>query len=206
MRRTERMDKVKLLLIVAMLVNLDIQAVAQNKLIDLSLQTKFYPAGSIYGIRLERQAGAANTVALMAGYNVLYHGDLGEHENEWGGGPGISFSYRHYKGENYTGWFYGAMLDLYYNHVKFEDNKNTPQEIRGSHDVFVIQPLAEIGYMIPLKNKPYRFGPYLSFGWEINTAYANAKSPNPSDISDPKSGEGSIIILGFTFGKVLGSR
>lgn len=58
-----------------------------TQFIDLSLQTKFYPAGSIYGLRAERKVDSKNSLSLMVAYNILYHRDLGVHQDERGGAP-----------------------------------------------------------------------------------------------------------------------
>ena len=149
------------------------------------LSYKVYPAGMIFGVRGDRLIGSKNSLSLMVGYNRARHQDFGVHEDERGGGPGISIGYRRYLKNNRTGPYLGLNQDFWMNKIDWRDNIGQTNELSGTTDILVVQPTAEAGWSFVFKDK-WVLTPNIAFGMEINTMQEG------EDV-----GEGAILLIGI---------
>lgn len=163
-----------------------------SALFDLTLEWQTYPAGTIPGLRAEWSIGAKSGVHLRAGYNIVRHRDLGIKDDERGGGFGFSLGYRRFLREGHRGWHGGLRCDLWFNSVEWTDKIDQPDEIKGTTEVTVLQPTAEVGYLFSLKNG-WIFTPSIALGAEINIV-----------VDGQEVGEGAILLIGLQFGKRFG--
>ena len=158
---------------------------AQNSW-QLGAEIQGYPAGFIVGIRSDYNWKHHQSINMRLGYNFAYHRDLGVHENEEGGGPGFSFGYTYYFGENHKGFHLGVRGDIWHNTIDWMDNIGTVDEVSGSTEIIVLQPTLVGGYQFLMANDHFVLTPQLGFGWEINV------NQNGEDV-----GEGAIFLFGF---------
>ncbi|MCB0625730.1 MAG: hypothetical protein KDC43_17875 [Saprospiraceae bacterium] len=158
---------------------------------DLSFEFQAYPTGLLPGIRLERGFDDHHALHLRAGYNWVRHRDLGEWDDERGGGFGGTLGYRFYLGEGRQNWFFGARSDLWFNQIDWQDLDDDGNLLaEGTSDIVVLQPTAEAGYLFTFGNDSWLFAPSLGFGLEINV-----------QTEGEEVGQGAILLLGFTLGK-----
>ena len=129
------------------------------------------------------EVGLSNKSALnlRVGYNMVKHGDLGKHDDERGGGTGLSIGYRKYLKTDGNGFLYGLRSDLCFNSV---DCTNDTPKVTGNTKVTVFQPTATIGYQFGSTNT-LMITPTVSIGAEIN--FSTKGEP---------VGEGVIALLG----------
>ncbi len=159
--------------------------------LELGVEIQAYPTGLIPGIHIEYGLTEQSGLQGRIGYNIVRHRDLGEHEDERGGGFGGTLGYRYYFKPSRTGIMLGFRSDLWRNEIDWKDNIGAIDEIIGKTKVTVLQPTAELGYVF-LLNNGLIFLPTISLGAEINIETDGA------DV-----GQGAIILLGVTVAKRL---
>ncbi|MEM1322638.1 MAG: hypothetical protein AAGG75_20405 [Bacteroidota bacterium] len=160
--------------------------------VDLGIEFQAYPTGLMPGVRAEFGLDDKQAVHIRLGYNIVRHRDLGEHDDERGGGFGGSLGYRRYFGAERSGWFAGVRGDVWFNDVDWKDNIGEVDEVRGNTDVVVVQPTAEAGYRFGFGERWF-FAPSIALGAEINIKTEGA------DV-----GQGAVLLLGFSIGKRIG--
>jgi hypothetical protein len=137
-------------------------SVCQGKVLKLGVELQGYPTGFIPGVRADMYLSEFSKVHFRAGYNIVRHGDAGEHQDERGGGPGATIGYDILP-INHR-WTIGLRTDLWFNKVDWSDI----QPVRtGSTDVTVLQPTVQVGFRLPA-GESVEFVPTLSFGYEFN--------------------------------------
>lgn len=161
--------------------------------IDIGPEVQAYPTGILSGVRADFGFKEFNTIHLRVGYNLVRHRDLGEHEDERGGGFGFSLGYKRYFKPGFQKWFLGLRSDLWFNDIDWKDNIGLINEIRGNTDVTVFQPTLEGGYTLLMGEGKWFFSPSIAFGAEINV-----------DTDGAEVGQGAILLVGFSIGKRFG--
>ncbi|MEZ5038940.1 MAG: DUF3575 domain-containing protein [Saprospiraceae bacterium] len=162
---------------------------SQNQVFDFGIEFQAYPTGLIPGLRLEKGFAEQHAVHLRLGYNWLRHQGYGVHEDERGGGLGFTLGYKYYFKEGFERWFLGVKNDIWWNEVDWKDQLGTANEISGTSNITVVQPTLEAGFTL-MAGENWTFSPSLAFGYEVNVKTKGAPT-----------GEGPIVLLGFTFGK-----
>lgn len=145
-----------------------------------------YPTGLIPGVRIENQINDNTIVHLRLGLNIFNHRDLGVHDEEKGYGYGFSLgASRALKNPKFV---LGIRNDFWFNKVDWTDNIS-PGKVSGHTKITVVQPTAEMTYLMNTKNWSIR--PSVAFGleWNVKT-------------NGEPTGEGPIILLGFVIGKL----
>ncbi len=156
---------------------------AQRKTLKLGIELQGYPTGFIPGLRVDLFFSDYAKVHLRAGYNLVRHGDAGEHDDERGGGPGVSVGYDVLPFTSHR-WMVGIRSDLWLNKVDWYDLSTGNIKVTGTTHVTVLQPTAQAGYRIPI-HEGLEIWPTLSFGYEINV-----------DTRGAAVGHGPIILIG----------
>lgn len=162
---------------------------AQDRVFDLGFEFQAYPTGLIPGLRLESGFGEQHAVHLRLGYNWLRHQGYGVHEDERGDGFGFTLGYKYYFKPGFERWFLGIKNDIWWNEVDWMDNIGQSDEISGTTNITVVQPTLEGGIALPV-GENWFFSPTIAFGYEINVV-----------TKGEPTGEGAILLLGFTFGR-----
>lgn len=131
-----------------------------------------YPAGKILGLTFEYGSKSNFYHHFRLGYNSTNRKDFSDfHDNEKGGGPGLSLGSRYYFMEQERlGFFAGLRTDLWYMGIKWKDYKPDTKIVSrsGKSQILVFQPTIEIGYFLNVAKGPYRIGFGMSNGREIN--------------------------------------
>jgi len=153
-------------------------------------ELQIYPTGLLPGMTMDMPMGEKWLLNLKAGYNIVRHRDLGEHEDERGGGFGFSGGILYRLHEK---WWLGARNDVWFNTIDWKDNIDQVNEISGTTDVTVIQPTAMLQYVI--QKDDWFFRPSIAFGVEVNV------KTEGSDV-----GEGPILLVGITASRVIGKK
>ncbi len=151
-----------------------------------SIEFQAYPTGLIPGIRIQKAINDKGMLHIRSGYNLVDHRDLGEHEDETGGGLGGTIGYDHFINENYLGWFFGPRVDLWFNTIDWKDNIGEVTEVTGTSDVIVMQPTLEAGYRFQLGSGDTYLSPTVALGMEINVK-----------TEGEEVGQGVILLLGI---------
>lgn len=162
----------------------------KDKAIDVSAGLQVYPTGFIPGIHIEWGLNQKSALVTRVGYNVVRHRDLGEHEDERGGGFGFTLGYRRYFKDVKEGFSLALKSDLWFNDVDWKDFIDEPNEVSGQTDVTVLQPTLEAAYFIKLGTNNWFFVPSLALGAEINIRTVGAEV-----------GQGAILLAGVRLGK-----
>ena len=147
-------------------------------------------AGFITGVRGDFVFSPHWSGNLRAGYNFARRRDLGEHDDETGGGPGLSFGARYYFRENYQGLFLGFRSDLWLMDIDWEDEIPNAEPEMGTTDITVVQPMAEGGYTFLFGQGGWSVSLKVSLGFEVNVK-----------TKGEEVGEGPISLLGLTLNK-----
>jgi hypothetical protein len=156
---------------------------------EIGLTHQQYPTGTIPGATFTLPVGNQNALQLRVGYNIVYHGDAGVHENEEGGGLGFSPAWLHSFKEDRSGLYIGGRLDIWFNGIDWADNIGAANEVNGMTDIVVVQPTAILGYRLNLGDK-FVLTPELAVGAEINA------------IQDGEDvGQGAILLMGITLAR-----
>lgn len=172
---------------------LSLEAWGQKPEFDaLGIEAQLYPAGYILGIRYDRSIADQWTVNSRVGYNFARRRDLGEHDNEEGGGLGGGLGVRYYVKPEFQGIFLGARLDLWEMDIDWRDDGPPGPSRIGTTEIFVLQPLIEGGYTFALADGNWLIAPKISLGYEINIQ---------SDGEDV--GEGAISLIGVSIQRRL---
>lgn len=162
---------------------------SQNPL-DISVEYQTYPTGQMPGLQISKGFNEKNAVHLRVGYNRVRHGDAGVHDDERGGGWGFTLGYRRYFKEDFQGFLVGVRNDFWFNNLDWKDNIGEEEEIKGTAEIIVIQPTAQVGYSWKF-GSDWIFSPTASLGYEINLGEGEGE-----DV-----GEGMIMLIGIEFGK-----
>jgi hypothetical protein len=149
----------------------------------IGLQVQGYPAGVITTLRGGLEIDPQQEISLRVGYNLTRRGDFGEHDNEEGGGPGFSLGYRYYVKDKLDGFFLGARTNLWFLEIDWRDDDPL---LRGTTDITVLQPTAEVGYNLVGGRSSWLFAPVVSLGWELNVR-----------TDGEEVGEGAIFLAGI---------
>ncbi|MCB0600814.1 MAG: hypothetical protein KDC28_06285 [Saprospiraceae bacterium] len=128
-------------------------------------EVQVYPTGVIPTIAIEH-ASFHDALNIRFGYNLVNHRDLGVQDDERGGGFGGSLAYFYFLKDYGRGLFVGGRADLWRNTIKWKDQVGTPQEVRGTSKIFVLQPTALAGFAWDFG--PVQFRPNVAFGAELN--------------------------------------
>jgi len=160
----------------------------------IGLESQAYPAGVITTLRGGLEITNQQELSVRVGYNYTYRGDFGVHDNEEGGGPGFSLGYRYYVENELDGFFIGARANLWFLEIDWRDTRimcgTIPpcfdEVVRGTTDITVFQPTAEIGYNLLSGRSSWMLAPVLGFGWEFNVR-----------TDGEEVGEGSILLGGL---------
>jgi hypothetical protein len=157
---------------------------------DVGVEFQAYPTGLIPGVRGDLYWGEHSGANVRLGYNWIRHGDAGVHEDERGGGVGVSAGYRRFLRTDFSGFFFGGRSDFWYNRLDWKDNIGKPNELTGESKVFVLQPTIEAGYLFLFADDKWFFTPAASFGIEINVA-----------TKGEETGQGLILLGGVAVGR-----
>ena len=139
---------------------------AQGKTFKIGVEFQAYPTGAIPGIRADMFLSDYSKVHIRLGYNIVRHGDAGEHQDERGGGPGATLGYDILPAANHR-WTLGLRADLWYNQVDWYDIPDSGAKVQGKTDVTILQPTIQAGFRLP-SGERLEFIPTLAFGYEIN--------------------------------------
>jgi hypothetical protein len=184
-------NRTLILLVLVGLFGGSLTSIAQSfKPMSVGIELQGYPAGFITGIRGDFIFSSHWSGNIRAGYNFARRGDLGEHDDENGGGPGISLGTRYYFREKYQGLFLGARLDLWLMEIDWQDEIPNAEPEQGTSNITVVQPMVEGGYTFLLGAGGWSLTAKVSLGFEINV-----------QTSGEEVGEGSISLLGVTLNK-----
>ena len=156
----------------------------QGKTLKLGIELQGYPTGAIPGVRADLFFSDFSKAHVRVGYNIVRHGDAGEHDDERGGGPGFTLGYDILPLASHR-LTVGARCDLWFNQVDWYDILPDDSRIEGTTDVTVLQPTAQAGYRIPFGEK-VELLPTLALGYEINIKTDGAEV-----------GHGLILLAGF---------
>ena len=156
----------------------------------LGLEVQAYPTGIIPGLRIQKAINEKGMLHLRGGYNLVDHRDLGEHEDETGGGFGGTVGYDHFIQTDYSGWFFGPRVGLWFNSIDWKDNIGEANELRGTSDIIVLQPTLEAGYRFQLGSGDIYLAPTAAIGMEINV------KTDGEDV-----GQGAIFLIGVLLSK-----
>lgn len=162
-------------------------------LLGIGAEIQGYPAGFILGIRGDVALKSNWTANAILGYNFARRGDLGENDDEKGGGAGFSLGSHYYFRENFQGFFIGPRIDFWFMEIDwFNDVLTIGPRYEGTTKIKVLQPLAEGGYTFLLGEGGWSLTAKVSLGFEINVK------------TDGKEvGEGPISLLGATLTRRL---
>lgn len=155
----------------------------QGKTLKVGVEAQAYPTGFIPGVRGDLYLSEFSKVHLRIGYNVVRHGDAGEHDDERGGGFGFSAGYDILPSASHR-WTIGVRSDLWFNEVDWSDDLESGGMASGTTNVTVLQPTLQGGYRIPVSER-IELIPTAAFGFEINVRTRGAEV-----------GQGPILLLG----------
>ena len=150
---------------------------------DLSLELQAYPTGFIPGISIDHHINTKHVIYGRLGFNIFNHRDLGVQEKEEGSGYGITIGYKRYLNTSQTGWRIGVKNDFWRNTVDWESGLLT-----GETKLVVLQPTAEVSYVIQKNN--FVITPSVALGYEWNV-----------ETKGEPTGEGLILLVGVQLGR-----
>lgn len=143
-----------------------------------------YPAGFVAAAQARKQLGDGATFFLRGGYNFTDRQDFGERDNEEGEGPGVGIGYRQdITPMRSSSWFWGVRADVWWLEIDWRDSALG----RGTTDVTVFQPAAELGYRV-WQQDGGAMEYAASLGAEINV-----------ETDGEEVGEGAILLVGVTW-------
>lgn len=174
----------KLVLLVTVNVFFTLTMSAQGKTLKIGAELQGYPTGVIPGLRADLYFSDAAKIHARAGYNIVRHGDAGEHDDERGGGFGFTLGYDILPFASHR-WTFGVRSDLWFNEVDWYDIQPDDSRISGTSNVTVLQPTLQAGYRIPFGEK-VELLPTLAFGYEFNVRTEGAEI-----------GHGAILLAGI---------
>lgn len=154
----------------------------------IGVEAQVYPTGVIPGVRVQKAINDKGMLHIRGGYNLVDHRDLGEHEDESGGGFGGTIGYDHFVQTDYYGWFFGPRVGLWFNSIDWKDNIGEANELTGTSDIIVLQPTLEAGYRFQLGAGDFYLAPTVALGMEINVK-----------TEGEEVGQGAVFLLGVLF-------
>jgi len=157
---------------------------AQGKTLKLGFEAQGYPTGFVPGLRGDLFISDFSKVHLRLGYNIVRHGDAGEHQDERGGGFGLTLGYDLIPTTNHR-WTVGLRTDLWFNKIDWYDVQETGEERHGESRVKVLQPTIQGGFRLPAGAR-FEFIPTIAFGYEVNIV-----------TKGEEIGQGPILLLGL---------
>ncbi len=152
--------------------------------VDIGGEIQIYPAGFIVAGRTMFNLSPGGNLLFRAGYNFAQRQNFGEHDNEKGGGPGISAGYRYYLNRQSKGLFMAVRTGLWFMNIDWKDRPDTGSPRTGETFIMVVQPTLAAGYQYLTNNQKWAFGISGAFGVEWNVI------TNGEDV-----GQGGISIL-----------
>lgn len=153
--------------------------------VTLNAEFQAYPTGIIPGVRIEKQVNEKTNIHLRLGLNIFDHRDLGVHDEETGSGFGFTLgASRALRNPKFS---LGLRNDFWFNTVDWSDNTQ-PGKIAGQTKITVVQPTAELTYLINTNKLSIR--PSAAFGLEWNVL-----------TEGEPTGEGPILLIGVIIGK-----
>ncbi len=159
----------------------------QSRSTTYGVELQQYPTGFQPGLFVSFPLAELTSIDLRVGYNLVWHGSTGVHDDERGGGFGFSLGYLRSFLSPDDGLFSMGRVDGWFNRVDWRD-KAAPADLMGTTDLIVIQPSFLLGYRFPLASQ-MSISPTLAFGWEFNVR------EDGEDI-----GEGAILLWGVRLG------
>jgi len=108
-----------------------------------------YPVGWQGGLVATYPLMEDDDFVFRLGYNYSDRGDNGEHDDEYGGGPGVGVgAYHYFSPRDDNGWMVGARLDFWWLTIDWEDlPRGTTPGVKGTTETFTVQPMVEGGYV-----------------------------------------------------------
>jgi len=161
-----------------------------NSFKSVGVEIQAYPAGAIFGIRSDLSFSNHLSGNLRLGYNLARRRDLGEHDDERGGGLGGSLGARYFFKEDFHGFFLGLRCDLWLLDIDWVTERPGDEDLTGTSDITVLQPMAEGGYTFLLGDGNWTITPKISLGYEINVKTGGEEV-----------GEGAISLLGVSLSR-----
>jgi len=149
-------------------------------------EIQVYPTGWMPGVRIQKGIDAYSFVSFRIAANIFDHRDLGVQEKEKGNGLGFSLGYHRNIIKNNDHLILGIKSDFWWNSNDWENSPGSGKPISGTSDIVVIQPTAELGYLIGSKENKFNLIPSIAFGFEINV-----------ETKGEPVGEGLILLLGL---------
>lgn len=168
--------------VLLLVVFIPVQSTAQY--LDAGIELQQYPTGTVLTLRMNAPSSKALEATFRLGANIIYHRDLGVHDNEQGLGFGFSVGGRYWLNEEKHGLHVGVRSDFWYNRIDWYDDLEGGGRVDGQSDVFVVQPTAFVGWDLGL-NDSWRLVPSVALGAEIN-AWQDGED----------TGQGAILLLG----------
>ena len=129
---------------------------------ELGPELQWYPAGLIPGIQFSLNLSDHHSIHTRVGYNIADRKDFGKHDDEQGGGAGITLGYRYFFKPEHAGFFIGGRTDFWKMNIDWKQNTTS-----GTTKISVLQPTVELGYKFLLKNN-FFIAPVVTNGVEIN--------------------------------------
>ncbi|MDH3628240.1 MAG: autotransporter domain-containing protein [Acidobacteriota bacterium] len=180
------MNKICPVLLAFVLLSVSLVASADGEK-EIGLAAEVYPTGVITAVTGKMPfRGDGQWLTLRVGHNSTDRDDNGDRDDEEGDGIGASVGWRKMLKDTDRGWFAGALVDLWFMEIDWIDDPGTMMETRGTTDITVLQPTAELGYRMPFgKQNRWNFEPIVSLGveWNVHTDGADV-------------GEGFILRVG----------
>ena len=149
---------------------------------DLSVEVQVYPTGVLPGISIDQALSEKGVFYARVGANLFDHRDLGVQEEEEGSGWGFSLGYKNYFKDGQVGWRWGIKNDFWWNRVDWRTGNET-----GETSITVLQPTAELSYVI--RKNSFYLAPSLALGFEWNV-----------QTDGEPTGEGAILLVGVQMG------
>lgn len=154
-------------------------------------ELQVYPTGILPGLRIQKSINDKSLMSLRIGANIFDHRDLGVQDEETGNGFGLTLGYHRQLLKNNDRWMIGIRTDLWWNEVDWETT-NENVTTTGVTDIVVLQPTAELVYLIPIGDHGWQINPSAAFGLEWNIKTDGAET-----------GEGPILLGGIQFLKTF---
>jgi hypothetical protein len=156
----------------------------QGKALKIGIEFQAYPTGVIPGLRADLYFDDLSKAHVRIGYNVVRHGDAGEHQDERGGGPGLTIGYDVLPFVSHR-WTLGLRTEFWFNEVDWIDTLPNDMMVTGTSRVTVLQPTLQGGIRLPMGVR-FEFIPTLAFGYEFNIKTTGAEI-----------GHGAILLAGI---------
>jgi hypothetical protein len=153
----------RLILLAALPAAAEAQAVREPPGAGVELQA--YPAGLIGGLRVDLGVPRGFLLYLTGAYNFTDRRDLGEHDQEEGGGYGAGAGAEKWFRRGNRGWYLGARTEVWQLRIDWQD-RNPPRS--GRTRVTVVQPTVRAGHAWLMDDGRIRFQAGLAVGAEVN--------------------------------------